>query len=287
MTASERIKIITSIANRMQSEDWTIIDLTLKQYSLPYSDTWNGERFAYVVKMLEDASDTTLISLYNHLGFDEEKKDSTDITPAFWDEGCFRLFVSHLVEHKDDAIYLKNNMLRYGISCFVAHRDIEPSREWLNEIELGLKTCDSLVALLRPGFHASKWTDQEIGYAMGRDLLVTSVRLGEDPYGFIGRYQAVQSAQWPDIVQQLIDVHISSKKTKKNISRAALHVLSRSNTFAEAKENMGLIEKLTYWDSENEKRILEILEENGQVKESWGVENRIIAFNAKWKGKSV
>ncbi len=287
MTPSERIKVITGIAGRMQNEDWSIIDLTLKQYNLPYSDTWNGERFDYVVKMLEEASDTTLISLYNHLGFDEEKKDSTDIKPAFWDEGCFRLFVSHLADHKNDAVYLKNGMLKYGISCFVAHRDIEPSKEWINEIELGLKTSDALVALLRPGFHASKWTDQEIGYAMGRDLLVTSVRLGEDPYGFIGRYQAIASTDWPEIVQHLLEVLISNKKTKKNMTRAALHVLSQSNTFAEAKENMDLIEKLTYWDLENEKRIQEILDENGQVKDSWGVESRIKAFNAKWKGKTA
>lgn len=285
MGPSDRIKIIKNIAGRMQNEDWAIIDLTLKQYQLPYSDTWRGEKLDYLVSMLEDASNTTLISLYNHLGFDEEKADSSDLSPSFWEAGCFRLFVSHLAEHKDDAIHLKTNLLKYGISCFVAHRDIEPSKEWLNEIEIGLKTCDALLALLRPGFHASKWTDQEIGYAMGRGLLVFSVKLGEDPYGFIGRFQAIQSTQWPEIVQKIFDVLVSNKQTMKNISRAALTVLSKSNTYAEAKENMGLIDKLTYWDKENEKRIQEIVIENSQVNDSWGVEDRIKVFNAKWKLK--
>lgn len=287
MTPSDRIKLIKSIAGRLHTEEWPIIDLTLRQFELPYSDTWNGEKFNYVVSMVERATDGVLLSLYNHLGFDAEKTDTTDITPSFWAEGQFRLFVSHLADHKVEATQLKAELVKYGVSCFVAHRDIEPTKEWIDEIEMGLRTCDALIALMRPGFHASKWTDQEIGYAMGRGLLVFSVRLGEDPYGFLGRFQAIPPVPIPTLAEKAFEVLVGHKKSSRNMSRAVLHRFSTSNTYAEAKENIGLVEKLPYWDHELERRIAEVVETNGQVKDSWGVENRVKAFNQKWKQKTA
>lgn len=40
-------------------------------------------------------------------------------------------------------------------------------------------------------FSDSKWTDQEIGAAFGRGIPVIPIRIGKDPYGLIGRYQAI------------------------------------------------------------------------------------------------
>ena len=78
------------------------------------------------------------------------------------------------------------------MSGFIAHKDIEPTKKWQDEIELALSTADAMLALLTPGFHASKWTDQEIGFALGRGLPILTVLLGEEPYGFLAREQAIQ-----------------------------------------------------------------------------------------------
>ncbi len=43
---------------------------------------------------------------------------------------------------------------------------------------------------MHDGFKESNWTDQEVGFAMGRGLPVFSIRFDQDPYGFIGRFQA-------------------------------------------------------------------------------------------------
>ena len=53
---------------------------------------------------------------------------------------------------------------------------------------------DALIAILTPGFNESKWTDQEIGVAIGRKVPIVPIRIGLDPYGFIGKYQALQGA---------------------------------------------------------------------------------------------
>src|SRR5262249_54560409 len=76
--------------------------------------------------------------------------------------------------------------------AFVAHEDIEPSLEWQDVIEEALKTCGAMVAWLTPDFPTSDWTDQEIGYCLARETLVIPVRVGLDPYGFVGKYQGLQ-----------------------------------------------------------------------------------------------
>ena len=178
------------IAQRLGAEQWPLIDLTLKQFSLPWTDQWSGQSDAYVMAMIIKAPDEILVELAQHLGFALEVSAPSHIDPAFWRKGMFRLFISHLAIHREWASELQEALLRYGISGFVAHSDIEPTTEWQDQIETALSTCDALVALLHDKFHESKWTDQEIGFAMGRAVPVCAVRFGETPYGFIGRFQA-------------------------------------------------------------------------------------------------
>lgn len=109
-----------------------------------------------------------------------------------WEADHFRLFISHIsASHElasQLAIWFHD---RYGMHAFVAHAEIEPSADWQNEIEAALSSMDALLALLTPGFSDSLWCNQEVGWALGRDCLAVSVRLGEDPSGFVGRLQAI------------------------------------------------------------------------------------------------
>jgi hypothetical protein len=208
------------IAKRLSVETWPVIDLTLKQFGLPWSDIWSGQNDAYVIEMTGKASDETLIELAKHLGFILEFPAASHIEPAFWRKGMFRLFISHLAVHKQWASHLQEALLPYGISAFVAHSDIEPATEWQDQIETALLTCDALVALLHEKFHESKWTDQEIGFAMGRPVPVCSVHFGETPYGFIGRFQAFNGAKLEpaDLAAQLFETYRKNKQTKRKMA---------------------------------------------------------------------
>src|SRR5207245_901609 len=77
-----------------------------------------------------------------------------------WPEGKFRLFLTHVSRHKASVSRLKDELKLRGVSGFVAHEDIEPSREWQDEIELALRSMHALAALITPDFHASLWADQ-------------------------------------------------------------------------------------------------------------------------------
>ena len=119
---------------------------------------------------------------------------------ALWGKGPARAFISHVSVHRELAHGLKQNLSRLGIASFVAHDDIDPMTEWEYEIEKALFSMDVLLALLSADFRDSKWTDQEVGVAVGRGVRVVAFRLGADPYGFIGKYQAFSVGNDPGLM---------------------------------------------------------------------------------------
>ena len=86
---------------------------------------------------------------------------------------------------------LKTCLSDYAISGFVAHEDIHPTLEWQSEIERALHAMDAFIAIHTLGFSQSLWTQQEIGFAVGRGVKIISLKMGEDPTGFISKHQAL------------------------------------------------------------------------------------------------
>ena len=284
LSASKRISLLKEISDRLQMEEWPLIDLTLSQFGLPTSNEWDNSKNAYVIHMSKSAQDSVLVELAQHVGFLIEEVPKPGIDPPFWRKRMFRLFVTHLATEKVLAAQLQEALLAYGISGFVAHNDIEPTLEWQTQIETALATADSLVALLHPAFHASNWTDQEIGFAMGRGLPVFAVRFGQDPYGFIGRFQGfVGGGKTPDaLARELFDAYRKNKQTQKRMGEVLLSLFEDSNSFQTAKTRMGYLEELEVWDPSFVPRLEAAAEANSQVSGSWGVPDRVQALAKKW-----
>lgn len=283
LSPSQRIQLIREIGSRMSAEDYELIDVTLKQFSLPRSDQWGGSKEAYVLRMIEGADDATLAELGQHVGFNLQDT-SQRVDPPFWRKGMFRVFLSHLAAHKVTAAKLQEACLGFGMSCFVAHSDIEPTQEWQTQIETALATSDALVALLHPEFHASNWTDQEIGYAMGRGIPVYSVRLGQDPYGFIGKFQAFteKGTDLTALARELFESFRKNKQTQARIGDVLVSLFEESGSYAEAKTRIGHLEELTTWDPSFTNRIRAALKANSQIYDSWNVPDRVKALTKKW-----
>lgn len=130
LSASKRISLLKEISDRLQMEEWPLIDLTLSQFGLPTSDEWQGNKNAYVIQMSKGGQDSVLVELAQHVGFLIEEVPKPGIDPPFWRKRMFRLFVTHLATEKVLAAQLQEALLGYGISGFVAHNDIEPTLEW-------------------------------------------------------------------------------------------------------------------------------------------------------------
>jgi hypothetical protein len=282
LTASERIKLIKAVTPLLAAEEWSLLDLTLRQFKLPTTDTWGGERDSYVVQMLSDASDEQLVSLASHLGLDTNPR-SSGIDPTFWRDEHLRLFVSHLATHKKHAASLQRELLNYQISGFIAHKDIEPTKKWQDEIELALSTADCLVAMVTPDFHRSKWTDQEIGFALGRGIPILSVKLGLDPYGFLAREQAIQGdgVEEAKLARMIFAVFVKNKQTRKRMAESLVHRFESSGTFQEAKDNFALLERVEYWDEHLTRAVKAAVKMNSQVSEAWHVPDKVKIFLKK------
>ena len=202
-------------------------------------------------------------------------------TIKFWEPGYFRLFISHTNKNKLIASQLQRKLLDYGITSFVAHEDIEPSKEWMTEIELALSTMDGLLALVTEDFNSSKWCDQEVGIAIGRKIFVLPIRFKSDPYGFIGKYQAVTFTDLEKATETIIDIFIGNDKSKSKMANAIVLVFCKSNNFAEAKSNCALLEKVAnLLTDEMKDRLTKACSDNSQINGSWGVVDRVKRLTA-------
>jgi len=274
MNASSRIKLIKEISKELGKEEWSIIDLTLDQLNFQTVETFSGNSFEYVLQQVQNSTDEKILDLANHLNIGIESNQST-LTPSFWRDGYFNLFISHLASNKTIAQELKNELEKYGISGFVAHSDIEPTKEWQDEIELALRTSDALVALMIPKFHESNWTDQEIGLALGRDLLIIPVRMGQDPYGFIGKFQAIPFSDTIQLATTIFDSLLKNKKTIKKMSQSIIYRFATSDSFLSAKKNILLVEKIETWDKQLIDSLESARQNNYQISSSFGVPERV------------
>lgn len=246
MKKLEKIELIGLIAKELQARmTFSEIDGYFESYKIPtdHQPSYNSKA-VYVKEVLPKVDDSTILEIASELKINHPVVGNSGITifeqPNFWKPGHFRLFISHLASFKATIGKLKYELEKYGISSFVAHEDIEPTKEWQHEIEKGLFTMDALCAVLMPGFKDSNWTDQEVGIAIGRDVLVIPIRREQDPYGFIGKYQGFQAAgkNLSDVAQGIFEIIANHKKTKSILINNLVDLFLLSNSVEEGLERL-------------------------------------------------
>jgi hypothetical protein len=278
-------------------------------------DNWNGGTFGYTIDLripvrlyasLQDNLETIEKDLLSKIkpltrAYENEYienvliapkliKDSSDSNGAlenevvnidsikFWERGYFRLFLSHSSKNKVHASHIQKASRKFAISVFVAHEDIEPTKEWQNEIELALSSMDSLAALLTDDFKDSKWCDQEVGIAIGRKVLIIPIRSGIDPYGFVGKYQGVAANKKTpeDLCEEIFKILLKNDQTKSTITNAIVHKISNSESFAESKDTVALLKNASdNITPEMKDKLVTATKVNRQVYDSFGVVDRI------------
>jgi len=212
-----------------------------------------------------------------------DAQGEAESVPAFWTPGRFRLFISHPSQVKQSAHNLKAALAEYQIAAFIAHDDIEPTREWQDEIESALRTMDALTALIAPEFVVSKWCDQEVGIAIGRGKLVVPLKFGADPHGFLGKYQGlnVQGFKAQDVAKKVFEIIVKYDLSAARMADALIERLAGSGTFDSAKRTMDLLEAVPRLNSSQVARLIATVDENSQVKDAFTVPSRITALAKK------
>ena len=175
------------------------------------------------------------------------------------------MFLSHKAEAKKKATELKARLELFGIACFVAHKDIHPTKEWQDEIENALVSMDAFVALMTKKFHDSLWTDQEVGFALSRRVPIIAVKLGTDPYGFIGKFQAL-SCQWNAAPTELARLLIKHSR----MLDAYISALKRCSNFDEGNTLSKVLPGIDSLTSDQVQRMVSAFNENNQLGGSFG-----------------
>ena len=228
-----------------------------------------GERIAEVTIEVSEAPATVSAGVL----------PSREAHADLWGDADFlRLFITHKSEYKERATEIRDACQEMGITCFVAHEDIEPTTEWQSEIERALQSMDALLALLTPDFHDSNWTDQEVGAAVGRQIPVIPVRSGRDPYGFIGKYQAIQGHQVaaPVLADQVVATCLSRfVSTRAQMKIALVARFERAKSFDHTRKLMGVLESVDTLPGDLVGKLEAAPAGNSQIADVPGIDNRL------------
>lgn len=284
MRKIDRFKLIDTIGRELQSRmSYSDIDIYLKGFGLDVASKQTSganSKWVYSKEVLSDEPDDIIISIADELELEHGYKHSVNIDISdskFWLPNCFRLFLSHLSSFKFQTSHLQEALKKYGISGFVAHEDIEPTKEWLTEIEKALFSMDALAAILMPGFHESNWTDHEVGVAVGRDVLVIPIRHGLDPYGFIGKYQGLQAKDRTvsQVAFAIFEIILSNQKTKGRMLDCLVAQFLVSGSIDDAHHWLELLDKAGVLPQRHGEKIRESFSSNDVLSKNDNIRNAL------------
>ncbi len=194
MRVVDRLALIDRIGRELQARfSFGEIKTYLDAFDVTAPAPYGNSKWVYSKDILSGAPEETVVRIAEELEITAPgSAGRIAAPPENWkDERFLRLFISHISVEKEKATRLKECLASYGISGFVAHEDIHPTLEWQREIERGLATMEAFVPILTKGFRNSLWTQQECGWAAARGVKIISLRMGEDPPGFLSREQAL------------------------------------------------------------------------------------------------
>lgn len=182
-----------------------------------------------------------------------------------WRNGYFRMFISHITSKKKQASRLKTVLEDYGITSFVAHEDINPTKEWQKEIQRALNSMDCMSAMLYDGFHQSNWCDQEVGIALGRNITVLPLLPDSDPYGFLGEYQGIKiKGMYPEaLAKEIFKILCDNTNTRSKYLTCLTNLLLSSSSKNDALKWLSLIEEISNLDIDFWKNIQSHVNDNG------------------------
>ncbi len=201
---------------------YTNFEKTEENYN--YLDNYNyGEQ---IIELVRTLSEQTIIEMYTDLFPEESKKDIQEY-PNVEELDLGRkdlvLFLSHSHKDVDMVMKIKEQLEKTSwIYCFVAHKDIEPTKKWLEEINKYLRGCHAFVPFLSENFKKSNWCEQEVGFAESRNIPVIPIKINVNPYGFIQEYQALsleKGDSYVDLAEKIESVILNKDSILSSIAQ--------------------------------------------------------------------
>jgi hypothetical protein len=163
---------------------------------------------------------------------------------------------------------------------------------WQREILNGLETMEFMLACITDGFHDSWWTNQEIGFALGRNVPIIRLKLQkQDPLGFIGDLQAIPGDLNDPAasVDEIYDVLCKRLGQRERLQGSLIAALASSPDFNETKARFNRLSKYAQSLTEEEVGlIIEAFRKNQALHNAYWLTNesqRLTTFLEKCTNK--
>lgn len=183
----------------------------------------------------------------------------------------FKVFISHRDTEKVEAAGIKESLRSLGIAAFVAHEDISPTEEWQKEILIALQSMDVLLAFICENFFKSVWTNQEVGFALGRHAPILPFKKeGNNPQGFISIIQAKKyksESFIDDFMTMVLNLRPCPKKLREDFWEAIIEHFTEAPSFAAAYTRFKPLERATDLEASQIQKIVDAFNTNGQIRE--------------------
>lgn len=177
-----------------------------------------------------------------------------------WQPDRIRVFISHRDKYKTEANELATYLDSYGFSSFVAHDTITPMSEWRVEIMRGLQTMEIFLVFLTDDFEDSIWTNQEVGFALGDDKPIVTLKLGrKDPPGFISHVQALKGnlENLNDATLRLVPLLTQATRSKERIQTSLVKAFVESPDWGETGKRFNRMSQLVGTLTEFELKLIQ------------------------------
>mgnify|MGYP005876638531 CR=1 FL=1 len=187
----------------------------------------------------------------------------------------YRIFLSHKTDVKENVARVKKSLESWGCSCFVAHEDIEPTKEWAKQIELALRSMDAFVALVSTNYHTGAWTDQEIGFALCRKIPCIAVMLCKDsPLGLLSVTQALRAVTWENCPEKIFRLFL---RQEGKIIDSLIDSFANMDTYADKNSSAQFLKDIKSLNSEQKERLVRNHDDNYYLQRSVHAHNSKIS----------
>jgi hypothetical protein len=278
----ERIRLITQAAESLAARPWPEVQLTLDQFGLDTYEPdgrYGPEPLEYCMSQMKGAQDDTLTSLHDFLLGGDAAPVGARVGDGIWTDLPVRAFLSHIHQERHLVGQVKRWLAElYGITSFVAHDDIHPSKQWREAIKEGLGSCHVFVAFLHDGYHESQWCDQEAGWALARGIPILPVRpSGFDRSkardGFLEEHQDISLDRAGGSVEywaadQIFQSVLRHSQTREVGVKALAEAFVSSRSFDSTRRFWAMIEAQPVIESEQLRRLEYAVQVNRQVYEA-------------------
>ena len=124
-------------------------------------------------------------------------------------------------------------------------------------------------------------------HRLRRRVLIVPIKLGVDPYGFISRYQAFagQGRTPDDIATALFHLLIDHPLTASEMATSVVNYFVESISFSETRRRVAMVDRIKVWTPELLQRIEAAARDNVDVRDCWGMPERIRALVRRHSGR--